>query len=182
MSDSKWTTAEISEKVDSEGLDYMITRYLDADSIEDPKLAELWRAAKAQLIEIESYLNIDGSNDADDEPPSESFFAGAVVDCDGRVLCDTKPAVFDRAPKDAYGQARFVSDHGGNIVLLEGVGFSGRDFEVNFNHEVETSLVIEVLRDIAPHAATHIPQHVNIDGIYVGLRDQAWFVNGRNSL
>ena len=57
---NKWGNEEIALKADLEGLAYMVTDYLSADSIEDEELKVLWKQANEVLSKIgeilESYL------------------------------------------------------------------------------------------------------------------------------
>jgi hypothetical protein len=53
---SKWSNEEIALKADSEGLAYMVTDYLSADSIEDEELKVLWKQANDVLRKIEKIL------------------------------------------------------------------------------------------------------------------------------
>jgi hypothetical protein len=53
---AKWTKQEIANKVELEGLGYMVQHYMSADYVEDPVLAKWWRTAKEALDEIEAML------------------------------------------------------------------------------------------------------------------------------
>ena len=55
MSDKK-SLKEVASVVISEGLGYAVAEYMSGDSIEDPKLAEIWDRAGDALHEIEAYL------------------------------------------------------------------------------------------------------------------------------
>lgn len=52
----KMKTEDIAYIVESEGLDYAILHYLDADAIEDGALAKLWKQAGHLLEQIEEML------------------------------------------------------------------------------------------------------------------------------
>lgn len=52
----KWSNEDIASKVESEGLGYLVTDYLSAESIEDVKLKELWKQASEALNQIEKTL------------------------------------------------------------------------------------------------------------------------------
>ena len=58
--DKKLSIEEVADIINSEGLGYAVHGYLDADQIEDPELAKLWREADAALCAIsdicEEYL------------------------------------------------------------------------------------------------------------------------------
>ncbi len=53
---SKYNDKEIAEIVDSEGLWYAITSYLNSGDIENPELAELWAQAETILSKIDDIL------------------------------------------------------------------------------------------------------------------------------
>jgi hypothetical protein len=53
---SKYSVQEVAEIVESEGLGYAITGYLDADKIEDETLRELWKQAADILGKIEKII------------------------------------------------------------------------------------------------------------------------------
>lgn len=52
----KYTNEQVADIVRSEGLDYAITNYMGADSIEDPELAQAWENARQALAEVERLL------------------------------------------------------------------------------------------------------------------------------
>ena len=47
---------EVAAIVNSEGLGYAVMGYMSADSIADPKLAELWAAADKALYALDKYI------------------------------------------------------------------------------------------------------------------------------
>jgi len=51
------SNAEVLGVVESEGLGYAVTDYLNASSIDDPDLRKVWRAAAEALAQLESALD-----------------------------------------------------------------------------------------------------------------------------
>jgi hypothetical protein len=51
-----WNIEEVAQKVESEGLGYVVLDYLDAESIMDEELRALWKQAKDALDKIEKML------------------------------------------------------------------------------------------------------------------------------
>lgn len=53
----KWSIEDIASKSENEGIEYMVTDYLSADSIEDNELRELWTQANDALDKIKNILS-----------------------------------------------------------------------------------------------------------------------------
>jgi hypothetical protein len=53
----KKTNEQVAAVVENEGLDYAITSYMSASTIEDPELADLWSQAADILGQIEDKLS-----------------------------------------------------------------------------------------------------------------------------
>lgn len=51
-----YTAKQVSEIVDSEGLGYAVTEYLNASSIQDPELRAAWAEAAAALAKVQQLL------------------------------------------------------------------------------------------------------------------------------
>jgi hypothetical protein len=54
---SKWTNQEIAEKMEIEGLGYLIQHYISSESIEDEWLAAKWKKCEKLFNEIQNYLS-----------------------------------------------------------------------------------------------------------------------------
>lgn len=59
----KWSTEDIAWKAENEGLEYMITDYLSADSIEDEELKSLWKQVNEAIDRIKEILRPYNSNE-----------------------------------------------------------------------------------------------------------------------
>ena len=56
MSEKLKTIQEVAMIIQIEGLEYAITEYLSADSIEDVVLKDLWKKANESIRNVDKYL------------------------------------------------------------------------------------------------------------------------------
>ena len=52
-----YSVEEVAEIIEAEGIGYAVQEYLNPNSIEDEKLAKLWKQAQDILKEIETLTN-----------------------------------------------------------------------------------------------------------------------------
>lgn len=52
----KMSLKEVAEVIEMEGLGYAVMEYMDADSIKDKHLADLWEEARVAMKNIDNYL------------------------------------------------------------------------------------------------------------------------------
>lgn len=58
MTKHVWTTEEVADRVEMEGLDYAILHYIGPDEeFEDKKLKRVWLLARKALFDIEDILD-----------------------------------------------------------------------------------------------------------------------------
>lgn len=153
-----WTIGQIKAKADSEGLDYMISDYLDADQIADPKLAELWRAAHDSLAAVSAYLE---AHTVSEREPAKPTGIVSVDYC--KLLCDSSPDVFVNAERDANDYPQLTSVHGGTLRLNEEAGRFGHNPEVYIRGSFGIEELFDWMRKIEPHVANHVHQSVGYD-------------------
>jgi hypothetical protein len=156
----------------------MVSSYLDADAIADPELAKLWREAKRTMSALETFLDAHTPEAVDAGEPEGVVFVQYTA-----LLCDSVPDIFAEdsgtvLSLDEFGLAGLTSVHSGTVRLnLEGGRFSS-DPELYIQGDFDFAELKRWLRELSPHVATHIRQHLSFEVTATGERVTVAFVAG----